>query len=1369
MSGAWEEEEGHTLGEEVRPSPPWSEERCEELWDRVEEVRHKLTRILNPAKLTPYLRQCKVIDEQDEDEVLNSTQYPLRISKAGRLLDILHSQGQRGLQAFMESLEFYHPEQYTQLTGEEPTQCCSLILDEEGPEGLTQFLLLEVQKLREQLRHSRMYERRVSQRCRVAEEERGRAERKVQELRQDRLQFERVRQDWEMASRELGRLKDRHLEQAMKLSRVLEEQGEASTRERELLREVEELKSRLTEAEIQAVYAPDSTVLPKTTTVLSSGVRRCPPPLPQKPLHHEIRKGKVEDTESQIKTKALASDFTALMDILQQDRREAAEQRQDLCDIITKLQGEQQSIEEHRDKVTCFCAWEEEEGHTLGEEVRPSPPWSEERCEELWDRVEEVRHKLTRILNPAKLTPYLRQCKVIDEQDEDEVLNSTQYPLRISKAGRLLDILHSQGQRGLQAFMESLEFYHPEQYTQLTGEEPTQCCSLILDEEGPEGLTQFLLLEVQKLREQLRHSRMYERRVSQRCRVAEEERGRAERKVQELRQDRLQFERVRQDWEMASRELGRLKDRHLEQAMKLSRVLEEQGEASTRGTKSRLTEAEIQAVYAPDSTVLPKTTTVLSSGVRRCPPPLPQKPLHHEIRKGKVEDTESQIKTKALASDFTALMDILQQDRREAAEQRQDLCDIITKLQGEQQSIEEHRDKLESQCEQLQLKVRILQLDWETEQKRSLSYFNQIMELEKERDQALRSRDSLQLEYTDCLLDKNRLRKHIAELQANLEQLQTELEREREKSQEQTEQLSACLHCSHLSLCSEDQCYGPCCSVGLDLSPHLLLRKMPSRGQTNENCEGSYSNSEENLLTSLETNEKEINRLSTFPFPPCMNSINRRFNTEFELDSWGSDENDNITGEQSEPSLWNSWNSLHSHLFPPDLVKLPPVSPHKPSPCGPRMPSSSPSSSPPTPAKSRKASLADDITIIGGNQTGIFVSHVRAGSPAEQCGLQEGSELLELEQVLFGGGSVLFPQCTGEVAHFSLQWWTEPSSLKHQSNPEAYSKLCSQLSSPNFTGADSFYVRVNFNIEAHIDPPSLGVSCDDIVHVSDTLYNKKYNWRCSLVDPRTAKPLQAGTLPSYNRAQQLLLVRLRKLSVEQKDFKKKFFKKASDRIRLVKAADPRMVGSAQQVLYTLSHRYEEHLLPYSLVQPVHVQMKRPVIFSPSLLSRGLIERLLQPAESGLIFNTCPPECIQATERQDKRVFLLDCSNQEQDLGIRLKSIQDVISQDKHCLLELGLPSVEGLLRQGIYPIVIHIRPKNKKCKKLRNLFPRCGEDIVMEEACQAEELQLETLPLLYYTLEANTWSCTNELLAAIRDTIHCQQRAVAWVELDRLQ
>ncbi|KAI4817101.1 hypothetical protein KUCAC02_009383, partial [Chaenocephalus aceratus] len=47
-------------------------------------------------------------------------------------------------------------------------------------------------------------------------------------------------------------------------------------------------------------------------------------------------------------------------------------------------------------------------------------------------------------------------------------------------------------------------------------------------------------------------------------------------------------------------------------------------------------------------------------------------------------------------------------------------------------------------------------------------------------------------------------------------------------------------------------------------------------------------------------------------------------------------------------------------------------------------------------------------------------------------------------------------------------------SLKHRINTEGYSELCSQLSSPSFKGVDSFYVRVNLNMEPNGDPLSLG-------------------------------------------------------------------------------------------------------------------------------------------------------------------------------------------------------------------------------------------------------------------------------------------------------
>lgn len=60
------------------------EEEEEALWEKIESVRHQLTRSLNPEKLTPYLRQCRVIDEQDEEEVLSAYRFPCRSNRTGK-------------------------------------------------------------------------------------------------------------------------------------------------------------------------------------------------------------------------------------------------------------------------------------------------------------------------------------------------------------------------------------------------------------------------------------------------------------------------------------------------------------------------------------------------------------------------------------------------------------------------------------------------------------------------------------------------------------------------------------------------------------------------------------------------------------------------------------------------------------------------------------------------------------------------------------------------------------------------------------------------------------------------------------------------------------------------------------------------------------------------------------------------------------------------------------------------------------------------------------------------------------------------------------------------------------------------------------
>ena len=52
---------------------------------------------------------------------------------AGRLLDILHTKGERGYVVFLESLEFYYPDLYKLVTGKDPTRRFSTIVGEDSP------------------------------------------------------------------------------------------------------------------------------------------------------------------------------------------------------------------------------------------------------------------------------------------------------------------------------------------------------------------------------------------------------------------------------------------------------------------------------------------------------------------------------------------------------------------------------------------------------------------------------------------------------------------------------------------------------------------------------------------------------------------------------------------------------------------------------------------------------------------------------------------------------------------------------------------------------------------------------------------------------------------------------------------------------------------------------------------------------------------------------------------------------------------------------------------------------------------------------------------------------------------------------------
>ncbi|XP_067327912.1 caspase recruitment domain-containing protein 9 [Anolis sagrei] len=198
------------------------EEEEDSCWQRLESFRVKLTSAIDPSRITPYLRQCKVLSPDDEEQVLSDPSLVLRRRRAGLLLDLLQRTGRRGFVAFLESLELYYPQLYTKVTGKEPTRVFSMILDAAGESRLGELLMGEVCKLQALLRAERQRSQELAERLGAAEEA---------------LQKRRLREE-----DQVGTL-------ALRYARQSQEKGAALRQNQELRLEIESLKHRLMKAE----------------------------------------------------------------------------------------------------------------------------------------------------------------------------------------------------------------------------------------------------------------------------------------------------------------------------------------------------------------------------------------------------------------------------------------------------------------------------------------------------------------------------------------------------------------------------------------------------------------------------------------------------------------------------------------------------------------------------------------------------------------------------------------------------------------------------------------------------------------------------------------------------------------------------------------------------------------------------------------------------------------------------------------------------------------------------------------------------------------------------------------------------------------
>ncbi|KAM8802421.1 caspase recruitment domain-containing protein 9 isoform 2-T2 [Rhynchonycteris naso] len=395
-----------------------------------------------------------------------------------------------------------------------------------------------------------------------------------------------------------------------------------------------------------------------------------------------------------------------------------------------------------------------------------------ENEDECWSVLEGFRVKLIAVIDPARITPYLRQCKVLNPDDEEQVLSDPSLVTRKRKVGVLLDILQRTGHKGYVAFLESLELYYPQLYRKVTGKEPTRVFSMIIDASGESGLTQLLMNEVTKLQKKVQDLTAM---LSSKDDFIKELRV----KDSLLRKQQERVQRLKEECEACGRELKRCKDENYDLAMRLARQSEEKGTALMRNRDLQLEVDRLRhsLMKAEDDCKVERKHTLK---LRHAMEQRPSQELLWELQQEKallqarVQELEVSVQEGKLDKG-SPYIQVLEEDWRQALQDHQEQASTIFALRKDLRQAEALHARCTEEKELFELQCLALRKDSKMYKDRIEAILQQMEEVAIERDQAIASREELHLQYARSLQDKDTLRKQVRELGEKADELQLQL------------------------------------------------------------------------------------------------------------------------------------------------------------------------------------------------------------------------------------------------------------------------------------------------------------------------------------------------------------------------------------------------------------------------------------------------------------------------------------------------------------------------------------------------------------------------------------------------------------------
>ncbi|XP_067297709.1 tight junction protein ZO-1 isoform X13 [Pseudorasbora parva] len=366
------------------------------------------------------------------------------------------------------------------------------------------------------------------------------------------------------------------------------------------------------------------------------------------------------------------------------------------------------------------------------------------------------------------------------------------------------------------------------------------------------------------------------------------------------------------------------------------------------------------------------------------------------------------------------------------------------------------------------------------------------------------------------------------------------------------------------------------------------------------------------------------------------------------------------------------------------------------------------------------------LRLAGGNDVGIFVAGVLEDSPAAKEGLEEGDQILRVNNVDFAN------IIREEAVLFLLDLPRgEEVTILAQKKKDVYRRIVES------DVGDSFYIRTHFEYEKE-SPYGLSFNKGEVFRVVDTLYNGKLGSWLAIRIGKNHQEVERGIIPNKNRAEQLSSVQYtlpKTAGGDRADFWR-FRGLRSSKRNLRKSRE----DLSAQPVQTKFPAYERVVLREAgFLRPV-------VIFGPIAdVARDKLAREV-------------PDLFELAKSEPR-----DAGTDQRSSGIiRLHTIKQIIDRDKHAVLDITPNAVDRLNYAQWYPIVVFLNPDSKQ--GVKNMRTRlCPESRKSARKLHERALKLRKNNHHLFTATINMNNMNDGWYGALKENIQQQQNQLVWV------